>query len=641
MRRLPHRVSWATVLAALTAMVVAAPRLTVRQEANGLLPIVLGEADFPHAGEVLTTRDLQWRARRLRRFLACPAVPVDPAVRTRCERTLRWIADVRQAHPQTIRFALRYGRPLPFAVPLDEPRTGAPCTGFGAQLCIVGGEIEAIITAMAAADRGLSVAMIYAGPLGGLVSDSGGNLRYFDGYGRISRPREQVRLFREALGMAPGNMVALPENVTPKLVRFLEKHYRQTIRVLHTRSYDSLLVRKTGGRLASVVTEEGCEIRAQVFVDMDPEARVTEKAGVPMSTDTPNLASGLVFNVDGIDLATRSRLKDLTRIPAEAILDMANVSWDDALRDPALARELKRYHRRYQRDFIRIYDFYGLGWTSLAEGFSLLMHCAGLRNPSLSLRWLNGRRSTSGFNIAFDQKRAAFNSISYHLGPNVLQHDHDILREDRWRALRDIERPALERYLRDLTDLPNLRVTLPRQFYVRRASAYFVTLHPYTLRDFATTGAGPYSMAYPNDFRDVLIRDAYDGRLMRLCWSHHGRVLRWTCRPSASLTCVPNLYSLNKSAMPPEFFGCLRVLQNLATTGVALAEDLARRHHRSGGVPSGRTTTTQRFVNTSRAVSVRSLRDTPAIRAGNASSADQPPASNSARARATARSTPR
>jgi len=488
---------------------------------------------------------------------------------------------VRHRNPQVIRFAVHGGRDGLWASPLDGPRGTVPKKTLTSDLCIIGGELEAVVTAMAAADRGLTATLVYAGPLGGLVSDEGGNLRYFDGYGSITRPQEQLRLFREGLGMAPGNCVAIPEGVTPKLEGFLAARYALPIRLVRTRVYESLLVRKAGGRLASVVTEEGTQARARFFVDMDPEARVTEKAGVPMGVDTPALAAGLVFNVEGISSANRERLRRLSHISAEWALDRAGVNWDDAVADPSVARALKHYRRSYARDFIRIYDYYGLGWVSLADGFNLLMQCLATRDGSPALRWLNARRRTSGFNVAFGSRSAAFNSISYHTGPGVLQHSHDILRENRWSAIRDIERPALESYLRELTDMPNIRVTLPHQFYVRAASAHFITLHPYTAADFVAHPTGDYRMAYPNDFRDVWIRDPYDGELMRRCWSHRGAVLHWACRPSSALTCVPNLYSLNKCAMTPEFFGCLRVLQNLTTTGVALARDLAVKIHAS------------------------------------------------------------
>jgi len=440
--------------------------------------------------------------------------------------------------------------------------------------------------------------------------------------------------------MASGNYVALPGNMDGRLRLYLARRYPDRIRVVKTSDYDSLLVQRVDGRIARVVTQEGVGLVADTYVDMDPEARVTEKAGVAMSVETPELASGLVFTVVGFRRNDRATLQRAVRLPVEQVFRLAGVAPEVALREPAIAKALRRYRRRTVQDFLRLYDFYGLGWTCFAEGFNLYMQCLELRHPSPELRWLNSRRTTSGFNVAFGDGWAVFNGISYYPGPDVLQHSHDLLREPRWAAIRNLERRELVRYLSEVVGLKHVTVVLPRQFYVRRASAYFRTVKPYTAEEFGRPDHGRYWMAYPNDYRDIRERDVLDRELLRKLRTRRA-LYRWTCRPSSALTSVPNLYSLNKSAMPPEFFGCLRILQNLVTTGVALAEELAMKRYGPFLARSGRTMTTQRFVSTRRASPTTSSAVTVAKRFGRAVSLSKLPVKASASASARARSVAR
>lgn len=594
------------------------------------------DGDFPRPGEVLTTRDLAYRADRLAAFVKTASDPQHEALRRRCTETLRWISAVRKAHPQVIRFRILQERGRLVAEPLDTLWQRRPNQTVSADLCVIGGELEAVITATAAADRGLKVVLLYAGPLGGIVADSGANLRYFDGYHFVPRPPEQRRVFRDAFGMPRGSHVSLPANIEGRLLRYLSRHYEKTIERVKTTSYDSLYVQRTGNKLVRVVTPEGVAVTARTFVDMDPEARVTEKAGIPMDAHVPDLASGIVFTVQNLVYTDRDALRRTIRLPIEEVCAAAGVPLETLDTTPELEKPVRRFRKRFRQDFLRLYDEYGVGWTSLAEGFHLYMQLVALRDRSPALRWLNARRVTSGFNVAFRRQSAVFNGISYHLGPNVLQHSHDILTEPRWRAFREVERPALVRYLSAILDNEHITVHFPRQFYVRRASAYFRTRKPYTAADFQQPVKGQYWMAYPNDLRDARERDARDRALLRRI-KRDGSLLRWTCRPSASLTEVENLYSLNKSAMPPEYFGCLRILQNLATTGVALAEELGRKAQGAAGA----TTATHGSRNTRSASARTSSGDTASSRSLSSPSASQRPSSSSASAKPRARSAAR
>lgn len=191
-------------------------------------------------------------------------------------------------------------------------------------------------------------------------------------------------------------------------------------------------------------------------------------------------------------------------------------------------------------------------------------------------------RCTSGFNISESDDVATLNGVSYHFPTALLQNDHD-LNELRFKPFRRWEGPGWQTYFRLITRNPSLTVRLPRQFYVRRASALFPTEHPYGPQDFAGTPDTRFWMRYPMDLRNTLPRDPYEERLMTLIWDNpivHRR-MAWDSRASTTICRIENLYLLNKSSIPARYYGGLRILQNLINTGTVLVNDLAAQRRKN------------------------------------------------------------
>jgi hypothetical protein len=84
------------------------------------------------------------------------------------------------------------------------------------------------------------------------------------------------------------------------------------------------------------------------------------------------------------------------------------------------------------------------------------------------------------------------------------------------------------------------------------------------------------------DLRDTLPRDPYEERLMSLIWDNplvHQR-MTWDCRASSTTCRLENLYLVNKSSVPVQYYGGLRILQNLINTGTVLVRELASERRR-------------------------------------------------------------
>jgi hypothetical protein len=441
-----------------------------------------------------------------------------------------------------------------------------------ADVVIVGAELSSLSTAIAAAERGFSVVVVYAGPLGGLSADTGGNLRYFDVMTGTSHPPCQLKLFRQGLGM--GGLVAVPPQTDRRLSAFFGSNYAGRISFVRTRSYDSLHADRSPGRLEAITTDEGVRIRGTYFLDMDPESRVAEKSGIPMDINTPHLSYGVVFDVAGLTEPCWEALKGHELIQPEQIMRLAGVIPEVLHASQRASHSRERLTKELARDFTHVYDTYAYGYCALAQGFDFYMQCRELVEPSDDLRWLNERRCMSGFNISKQPRAATFNSVSYRLAKNILQHSHS-LHDDDFAPIRRTEIPALQAYLHYVTGSDLLRVRMPNQFYVRKATAFFSTLHPYQPSEFNLPPSTPFHTHYLMDLRDLSPRDNYGWRIVVRNMAISKGKYFWECRPSATYTRIQNLFLVNKCAATPAFFGGQRIEGNQINLGAALIESLA------------------------------------------------------------------
>ncbi|MFN3729198.1 MAG: hypothetical protein ACK4XJ_05745 [Fimbriimonadaceae bacterium] len=562
----------ALLLAALAGCQSYAPEAEASAPSDPPAVAVITDSNFLFAGNRLTRRDLRFRLDNLdyERNNALRPDLSDP----RLTATIALLQDTIARSGQVTRFSVVANGPGVRIVPdVELPETSNVKT---VDLVIVGGEIESLTTALAAQKRGLSVAVIYAGPLGGLISDTGGNLRYFDGYDGTPRPAEQRELFRTALGMS--DFVAVPTGVSAKLAKHLRAKYTGKIAVHPIESYDLLKFTVDAQRVRAVTLPDGLTYEARWFIDAEPEARSAEKVGLDYSTVTPNLSYGMVFDLTGITKADLQRLAEHSRFTPDRIMQRAGVTAAQVAADPVASKALEKFRRDISRSWTKSHATHSYGYRAVAGGFGFYMHCLALNNPSKDLAFLNRARRTSGFNISWAGGVYNFNSISYTFDFNLMQHDHTLARS-RLRPITEVDGPELESYLRWVTGNNRLKLRLPTQFYVRKANAVFETPHPYTRSDFVSRSqvSGPYWMTYPMDYRDIAPRNAREWEQFEtLFWQSPGQPY-WMCRTSVTYTRLENFYLLNKSMLPPRYMGGTRILQNFINTGVALAEELARK----------------------------------------------------------------
>ena len=449
----------------------------------------------------------------------------------------------------------RYGPIIPSPIAVKET--------LAVDAVIFGGEIESIATALAVANTGRHVAVVYDGHLGGLCSDMGANLRYWDGMPDVPRTPAQLELF-DAIGVK-GN-VAIPIGVEQSIAQLISSKYADRVRLIPVESLDNVRIARSTA-IDRVVTDSGIQLTATQFVDTDPECRIGEMAGIEYSVETPNLSYGMVFDLENMTPDDWTGLRDPKMVSLEAIQDYARVRMRPELYEGLLKASILKLKDCLETDFLKIFRNSSFGYKSLAEGFNTYMQLKALREPSAELTWLNAHRVTSGFNISRYKHSANLNSISYSFDETLLQNGHSLATDPLWSSRFRVEAQGMSDYFRDITKNSLLTVRIPNQFYVRRSTAFFKTTDPYTAADFAEMPKSKWWMDYPMDLRDIRFRDAYEQEFYDKMVRAKPEVHRWNCRGTTMATKIPNLFLLNKCAVTPEFSGGLRILQNLINTG--------------------------------------------------------------------------
>jgi len=487
---------------------------------------------------------------------------------SRYENTRELARQALEEHPQSTWFVFNKANGRYWLSP-DGPIPAKPAREVKAQIAVIGGEMSSLCTAVEAADKGYEVAVLYAGPLGGISSDDSANLRYFDVMPKTSHPAGQKRIWRYL--KVPG-YCALPTGLNEKLEQFFKEKYWKNVQLVKTASYDDLIAKVKSGKLAEVDTPEKVAVRADRFIDMDPESRLAEKCGIRMITDTPQLSYGMVFDLIGIQDKDWTPMGDRKRVTPEKIAEFAGVQLSEVEKNRIALASLKTLRRENARSYNLISPSYRLGYLALAQGFDFYMQCRGVARPDdPMLVWLNSHRCVSGFNISTNKKNVGtINSISYKIRKSILQHSHSLTEDPFFLPIRKYEVPALQRYFQWVSGNSKLKVRMPEELYVRRASAFFQTDDRYVKAEFNNPPKTPYHTYYPMDLRDLHPRDAMSWPIIKdyvkkAKFSHF-----WECKPSATHTSIENLYLVNRSAATPVFFGGQRIEGNQINMGAAL-----------------------------------------------------------------------
>lgn len=520
-------------------------------------------------GSEVCARDLTYEAQRIGRYLGERGY----RGQDRLISTVDFVHRVKARFPQAtlFRYVESWGKAILVPVHWSENVMAREFRSY--DVAVVGGELASITTAMAAADRGFRVALIFAGPLGGVSAASGANLRFFDNMGTTTHIPQQQVLFHEALGMI--GWTSVPVDAEERLRQFLESRYAGRIDLIPTESFDSLHVRLSGKRIESILTSEGDQIEATTFIDTDVESRIAEKCGLRYTVETPFLACGMVFDVKGLTSEDWKMLQSHVGLTPDEIMASEGVRVDQVLANERAARVMALLEKQIATDSFRSAAYCKIGYVALSQAYHFKMLCRGLVHPEdKGLEWLNSRRMASGFNIGIQPGVACFNDFGYRLKRTRLQHSHSLVDDPELWPIRKIEIPALEEYFRQMTGNGSLVVRMPEQFYLRRSSAFFETLRPYTAAEFNTDALGPFHTYYPMDLRDLSARDPENWQVVKRYIQESRGLHKWNCRADAAQTKIENLYLANQCAVTPAFSGGQRIQANQMNMGAAVVASL-------------------------------------------------------------------
>lgn len=534
---------------------------------------------FVTPGSVVHTTDLLYRINQLSNELFDGHAKPNPETLVKYRNTVKLLESAKEVWPQAVRFRFVNEDNKLTLEPLDWQENVKIKQDVQADITVVGGEIESIVGAISAAKVGQRTVLLYLqGKLGGLNSDTGANLAYFDGMNRknVHPPVELVEIFQEGLHMSPTNIISIPNNdLEQKLLAFLKKKY-PTITLVPTRTFNSIHVATGLSGQHQLVTEEGVRLTGKVL-DTHPEAIVAEKMGLPISPETINLSYGLVFDVNGLNPELMVQSAKTKPFHPDRILEKMGIDKTVLQRHPELQ---SLYDRAVKADGTGTFreGEASFGYQGLSQGFQFYMKLRQYReaNPTtrIALERLNVSRVLDGFNIAHhENNRLTLNSISYRgdmwHGKRVLQGDHNLYRDPQFGSIRDIEAPALRDYFRLVYDNSRISIGIPPELYVRQQSSHVQTLAPRTLNEMSIEPKGdPYnSFLYGFDLRGYRQRDAWDktGILINKAYNiAHGKPFYSQGSARHAITKIPGLYVVNKNSLEQETYGATRLQQALA-----------------------------------------------------------------------------
>lgn len=490
------------------------------------------------------------------------------------KNTVGLLLSAKRDYPQAVKFNVRIKNEKCQIEPIDWQENIEVKKKFNSDVVIYGGELESVVTAVEAADKGLSVTLVYSGVLGGLSSDTGGNMRYFDAVSGLKVSSAQKKIMHDALKMEKDNEWSIPDNVSEKLSIYLQKHYKNKIHIIPTASYNSTHLNIANNKINNILLKEGVKISATRFIDVEPESILAEKAGIPMTIETPNLAYGMVFDVKNLSSQDLHQLTSSENLDPDKILKHFKINKNIIFSDQKLAKKYYTLKNNLNKP-TKANKYVSYGYSAAAEAFDFYMNCLEIKSSNEErgkIHELNQARRSGGFNVASHKNSATFNSISYQFGSiskkAIRQNDHSLTKDKQFSNLREIEIPGLEQYLQFVCHNNNLVVRMPNQLYVRQAPAIFETKNNYNNSDFtAKYNPNILQMSYPNDVRGFELRDQFD----QVSLVNFEQPL-WNINPNTTQTNIDNLNIIGKSAVQGQYMGALRIIQNLMSTGVALVD---------------------------------------------------------------------
>jgi hypothetical protein len=493
--------------------------------------------------------------------------------------TVRFLLSVRVLYPQAIKFKLVENNGYLSLEPVDYLENIEVKETIKGDVVIIGNELESIVGAISAAKQGKVVILVYDGPLGGLSSDKGGNMRYFDFVSGATITPEMRELF-EALEMSqPGKQNVIPNGVEEKLLTLLQKY--PNIKLIKTKTFNSILVREENNKILSITTEEGRKIEAENYIDSTPDGVLAIKVGVPFTIETLNLAYGAVFDLKHL---TKADLEKLENIDIDEVLKISGVTLEEVMAHEELKTSYEELKNTPQG--ANVYEFYTRwGYQFLAKAFKFYLKAKALKNPSdLLLQKTAEETMVDGFNVAVRDSEmgyeATFNSLSFNSDKSYHQGDHNILKEND--LLFQIARRAVEEFgefIKELTGNKYVKAIIPKELYVRQQTVAFKIL---SLEEFLSSEGNGGKFGYGWDTRGARNRNEWDNtseiynktlKLLRERFPSGYLRLEWNVS-SLHTRLLENLYGVGKNFCDPEVAPTYRIIPNLMLVMQELVRNL-------------------------------------------------------------------
>lgn len=504
----------------------------------------------------------------------------DAPERERLTLQAKVLESERLNHPEVIRFKFGYDKStgLFHVTPIDRFAERAISTEEG-DLAVFGNELASVTSAMVAADRGMKVVLVYDGALGGLLSDEGGNLRLFDRPKYTTHIPQLSKIFDTA-GMK--RYVDIPKGLSDTIHGILRDEYKGRIQLVKTGSLFSSTVILDGNRVTGVRTAEGNEVHSKYFMDTTPDGTLAEKTLIkwgrhknPLSFRGTQLGDGLVFDVGPLGEDEFARLDK--KVSPGDICRALGLQLDDVLGNP-------RVKQKY--DAMMSEPAAPGTFISVSNGFQFFMACQELRNDDPLLKQLNDDRLPGGWNGILIGDQAHFNGINYKIPYQKLQGGFSIETDGDLKGINKYERSGLQEYFKIVLGDPSIETRLPKELYIRRATAEFApevmdkVLEPAAVRWNPSNGAKNTEVSYGNDYRASMRRDNLDKREISPPGNNtyragSGGLIAWDVDPRLGKVRYLNLYIVSKCLPPKGYFGASRIVLGQINQGAAIARSIS------------------------------------------------------------------
>ncbi|MBI5153467.1 MAG: FAD-dependent oxidoreductase [Parcubacteria group bacterium] len=564
----------------------------LRLEREGLLTL--------KSGTILYTEDIVRYLDQLTRQLS--SKQLTPEITQKFVDTRRLLKSGKILNPQAVKFQIIEENNQVSLKPVDFVGPLAVKEKLSTDVLVVGGELESVEIAIAAAKKGKNVTILYSGALGGLSSEEGGNMRYFDRVDQATVKPAMQEIF-DVLGMKGDARFMIPDNVSGRLVELMHRY--PNIRIVSTETLASMYVVKEDDRIKTVTTGEGVEITPGAVVESSPDGVFAEKAGVPLTVDTLNISYGAIFDADGM---RQEDLKKLSQMSPSSVLGLAGVTEQELASHPELLKEYQEL-LKIPSGANTVGTHASWGYRSFGNCFNFYLKALALKNPGDTLlQEGNARRIVDGFNVATRESnngwKATFNSLrynsdkSYHQGDHNLREDNDLLSQI---ARSDLAR--MQEFLRNVTGNFEIRVIAPKEFYVRQAGKNFQTPEMLTVEK-RTVSSGTSQFRYPDDARGIGERfpnDVVSGSHFGVLDELHGdKPINWYV--SAQHTRAgTNFYIVSKGGgVEPILTPMYRIVHNLMLVGDEVVAHIDDEGYWKTSIKGGQLPSEHKSIDTAR-----------------------------------------